>query len=93
MSDNTPKVRAKFRLDQIHLHNHSRYLGGDKYEQIEARTLIFNAVTSGSEENKRFFASTPTGQLKMDLLPPEVWRQFELGKEYYLDFSAAFAPA
>jgi len=44
------------------------------------------AVQSGSEENKTFFAATPSGSLKVATVVPDV---FEVGKFYYLDISEA----
>ena len=46
----------------------------------------FIAVTSGSEENKKFFCSTPTLSLKVSAINGDV---FQPGKEYYLDILAA----
>lgn len=46
----------------------------------------FAAVTSGSPENKMFFAATPGGQVRLDVLSSEA---FEVGREYYLDFEPA----
>lgn len=43
----------------------------------------FSAVVGGSEENKKFFASTPSGEFKFQAVQGEL---FEVGKEYYLDF-------
>jgi hypothetical protein len=47
------------------------------------------AVYSGSEENKKFFELTPNGRISLDTVNPEVFAQFELGKEYYVDFTPA----
>ena len=44
----------------------------------------FGAVTSGSEENKSFFAATPTGNLKLGTYTPDA---FTPGKEYYIDIT------
>jgi hypothetical protein len=44
----------------------------------------FLAVTSGSDENKAFFAATPSGSLKVATVVSDV---FEVGKSYYLDLS------
>ncbi len=46
----------------------------------------FQVVTGDSEENKQFFASTPTGNLEFRAVRDDM---FEPGKEYYLDLSAA----
>lgn len=46
----------------------------------------FSPVTSGSPENDRFYAATPSGELKLTAIRNDL---FEVGKEYYLDFSSA----
>ena len=48
----------------------------------------FMAVTSGSEENKEFFAYTPSGSFKVGTVHSGL---FEVGKEYYFDISEAVA--
>lgn len=76
-------VRAKFKLisyeTSLHYNDPSK----------ELRTLKFAPVTGGSDENKRFYAWTPGGSLSLGVLNPEAWKEFELGKEYYLDFTLA----
>lgn len=66
----------------------SKYENGT-YTQVEVRTCKFQAVTSGSEENKSFFASTPSGEISLSMTSPEAWKNFELNKEYYVDFTQA----
>lgn len=46
----------------------------------------FYAVTSGSDENNKFFASTPGGNLSLYAVRDDL---FVPGKEYYLDFTEA----
>jgi len=41
------------------------------------------------DENKQFFASTPSGKIELGLMKKEIADQFELQKEYYVDFAAA----
>lgn len=43
-------------------------------------------VTGGSDENKRFFASTPSGSIRIGTVRDEL---FIPGKAYYVDFSVA----
>jgi hypothetical protein len=50
----------------------------------------FIAVSGSSEENKKFFASTPTLNMKVSAINGDM---FEPGKEYYLDLSPALTPA
>ena len=49
-------------------------------------TFNFQVVSNGSEENKKFFAATPSGSVELTALNADL---FEVGKEYYLDFSEA----
>jgi hypothetical protein len=43
-------------------------------------------VTSGSEENKKFFASTPSGELAVSAVGDDL---FQVGKEYFIDITPA----
>lgn len=66
-------VRAKFHCDNVEP-------SGDGF------TAQFSAVTSGSEENDKFFDATPFGQLNIGTVRGD---HFEQGKDYYLDFTLA----
>jgi hypothetical protein len=57
-----------------------------KMEYKPIYSFEFSAVTSGSDENKKFFAFTPSGNVKLSSLREDM---FEIGKEYYLDFILA----
>lgn len=46
----------------------------------------FTPVSVGSDENKRFFAATPNGELKLSTVTDD---QFVPGREYYLDLCPA----
>jgi len=46
----------------------------------------FQAVTSGSEESKSFFAATPSGKLNVATVVPDI---FEVGKTYFIDITPA----
>lgn len=94
-------VRAKFKLIRYETSLYSREKrntdgspvienGVRMYEQIELRTLHFQPVFGNSDphgENSKFFAMTPSGEVKLGMVSPEAWSKFELGKDYYLDFS------
>lgn len=87
-------VRAKVVLNRYETYmftrtNHNPETGKWENETYEARTLVFNPVVANSEENKKFFAATPSGEFKLSVVNPEAWKQFELNKEYYLDFTPA----
>lgn len=55
----------------------------------EQRTVIFHPVYGDSEENKKFFAATPSGEIKLGIINKDVWPFFELDKEYYITFEKA----
>jgi hypothetical protein len=82
-------VRALFHLNSFETSMQADYREGysASAKQVEVRTLKFSAVTTGSEENKQFFASTPSGTLILSTVNPEVWAEFELNGDYYLDFT------
>ena len=69
-------VRAKFRCNE-------------KNQSETGFALKFWPVTSGSAENDRFYQYTPGGELTMSTVNDEAAAQFEVGKEYYLDFTPA----
>ena len=69
------KVRAKFYCSSM-----TMIPGGDKF----LYNYKFSAVTSGSDENKKFWKYTPSGNIELQSITDN---QFEVGKEYYLDFS------
>ncbi len=51
--------------------------------------LGFCPVYQGSEENKEFFKYTPGGTVTFNVLNAAAAANFEVGKEYYLDFTLA----
>lgn len=53
--------------------------------------IQLSPVYSGSEENKRFFQSTPGGALQFYTVNKSAADQFEQGKEYYIDITPAEA--
>jgi len=71
-----PTVRAKFKVTE-------------KVLTESGQRIKLNVVTSGSEENKEFFKWTPYGQLEMGTVNDEAANKFEVGKEYFIDFSPA----
>lgn len=72
-----PSVRAKFKCT-------GKSPNGEEGDQIQ-----LSAVTSGNKENEQFFRWTPFGELTMGTVNPAASAQFEVGKEYYLDFTPA----
>ena len=57
----------------------------------EGFQIGLDAVTSGSEENENFFKMTPAASMNLSTINPKAAEQFEVGKEYYIDFSPADA--
>lgn len=55
----------------------------------EQRTVIFQPVYGDSEENKKFFEATPSGEIKLGVVNQEVWPFFELDTEYTVTFKKA----
>lgn len=52
-------------------------------------TVRLTPVTGDSEENKKFWKWTPTGSIEFGTINDEAVKQFEPGKEYYVDFTPA----
>lgn len=73
-------TRAKFYCNSI---TKSLHWDGTKRNLF---TTNFNPVMSTSDENKSFFAATPTGKLELGQFLEDA---FEVGKEYYIDISLA----
>lgn len=46
-------------------------------------------VTSGNEENEKFFKWTPWGKLEFGTINETALKGFEPGKEYYIDITEA----
>lgn len=79
-------VRAKFKVTEI-----IRRPGWNGASEVRAIRLA--PVSAGSEENKRFYAATPNGSIELATVNVEAAAEFELGQEFYVDFTAAAAGA
>jgi len=55
-------------------------------------SVLLQPVVCGSKENEVFFKYTPGGQIRLDILSEETVKQFEVGVEYYVDFTKATPP-
>jgi hypothetical protein len=80
-------VRAKFKL----IRTESQMFQMQEQGWVEMKTLHFSPVYSSdpNSENRKFWQASPNGQLTLGVVNPEASSQFELNKEYYLDFSPA----
>lgn len=55
----------------------------------EGARVVLEPVTHGSKENEEFFKYTPYGRIEFGTINIESAKQFEVGKEYYIDISLA----
>lgn len=85
-------TRAKFRVSR-----HEQSLGGPRRSPVtgELEPVVLHAVVlhavydDGTPENQRFFAATPSGEIKLQMVSAEAAAAFELGQAYYVDFIKA----
>ncbi|MGD9726393.1 MAG: hypothetical protein AB7L09_21600 [Nitrospira sp.] len=93
-------VRAKFRYDSYSaclydkpsLDPTTGKADYTKTTKVEKRTLYFTPVYHKGDpahENSKFWEASPSGKLELGTINEEAWSQFEMGKEYYLDFTPA----
>ncbi|HEY1035545.1 MAG TPA: hypothetical protein VGE09_11250 [Pseudoxanthomonas sp.] len=75
-------VRAKFKVESI---TRQRGWNGNK----EVHTVKLSPVTGGSDENQKFYAATPGGSIDLAVVSEDVGRQFDIGAEFYVDFTPA----
>ena len=83
-----PSVRAKFRVEKITRQNN---WNGSK----ELRTVSLSPVYGGNDpnhENAKFWQASPSGSLELGCINLDAAEAFELGKEYYIDFTPADPP-
>jgi hypothetical protein len=66
------------------------------YESSTAIGVTFNAVckkeaypSDGIDEDNTFARWTPSAELKMQIANPDLIDKFELGQEFYVDFTPA----
>jgi hypothetical protein len=76
-------VRCKFECVSVNKQKNWNTGAADKPFLYAYRMQV---VTSGSDENKQFFASTPSGSIEVGAVREDV---FEPGKKYYVDFTPA----
>jgi hypothetical protein len=92
-------VRAKFKVDEIKRH-HQAMPSKDKdpksgypiYRNTEVRTVVMSPVYGNGDpehENTKFWHATPSGKLELGWANLTAAEMFELGKEYYVDFTLA----
>ncbi len=80
-------VRAKFYCTSVTKQLGSSWNADGKYVAAVVYNYRFQPVTGGpgeTEENKKFFASTPSGTIELMAVREDL---FEIQKEYYVDFT------
>lgn len=75
-------VRAKFTVSEITEH---------KYGDQRMKTIKLTPVYSQKEgsENKAFWQASPNGEIRLGTINMNAAAQFEIGAEYYIDFTRA----
>lgn len=89
-------VRAKFRVDKIEriLSSLPKVGEDEKVQWVpgELRTVIMSPVYGGGDpkhENVKFWQASPSGHLEIGCANLAAAESFELGEEYYVDFTLA----
>lgn len=84
-----PVTRCKFRLAAVETTLGNAPDDKGVWRPAKLYNLKFYPVSSGSEENKRFWAATPGGEFHFNTINRAVAEAFEFGKEYFVDFTLA----
>lgn len=90
-------VRAKFKVQRFEssLYERSEKDASGNWQKlppIELRTIVLSPVYANGDpnhENTKFWQASPSGEIKLGTVNPEAWKAFELGGEYYVDFTKA----
>lgn len=75
-------VRAKFKVHSI-----TEREGWGEHKLL--RDVKLTPVVGGSEENKQFYAASPSGEIVLGCANADAAAQFEVGQEFYVDFTPA----
>ncbi len=75
-------VRAKFKVDSI-----ESFAGSPELVTIRMSPVYPNQ--DPNHENSVFWKYSPSGKLELGTINPSAAGKFELGKEYYIDFTPA----
>lgn len=78
-------VRAKFYVAEKTLRSANQSIA----KSDVAAVIVLQPVSSGSAENESFYRWTPGGRIELAVVKEETANQFELGAEYYIDFTKA----
>lgn len=88
-------VRAKFKCISVTSSLGSRRApDGKSYVECEMRTVKLQPVYGNNDpnhENTKFWNATPAGAIELGVINLEAAGQFEIGREYYVDFTSVDA--
>ncbi len=73
------RVRAKFRVTKLEANNPPGI-------SVELQPVY---SSNPQHENSKFYECTPSGEIGLGIVSEDTARSFEIGKEYYVDFSPA----
>jgi len=90
-------VRAKFKVIKIERMEGSRQDGKDengrpRYVPAELQTIVLSPVYGNGDpehENTKFWQASPSGEIKLGTINQAAAAQFDLGAEFYVDFTRA----
>lgn len=88
-------VRAKFIITKIERTLSHRKNEEGNYVPAELWTIHGNPVYGNQDpnhENTRFWQASPSGSLALGTVNPEAVKEFDVGKEFYVDFTLAVPP-
>lgn len=77
-------MRAKLQITNVEVH-------GDTQETLHFRAVCKEDAydESGLDENNTYSKFTPAADLKMIITNPSLLGKFEIGQNYYVDFTEA----
>jgi hypothetical protein len=84
-------VRAKFKVNMVTLQMGSTKNEEGKWVPAPIKTVHLSPVYSDdpNSENKKFWQASPSGKIELGCINMAAADQFELDKEYYIDFTKA----
>ena len=74
-------VRAKFKVKEITQHAY-----GEQLMKTIKLEPVFKSNDPNSE-NSKFWAASPNGEIRLGTLNMDAAAQFEINREYYIDFT------
>jgi hypothetical protein len=85
-------VRVKFKVTEIHRTMGAKYIETEKGRDLvpsEVRTIRMQPVAGKHAENEKFWGGTPRGQIEITCINAEAGEQFDLDREFFVEFSPA----